>query len=49
MAFLVSLEDNNDPEYRRRMAAKIDDRDEDNWVELDSLHQHVDLSEEVGE
>ncbi len=37
MAYLVALETERDASLRNGLAAKIDDKDPNNWVELDQL------------
>jgi hypothetical protein len=39
IAFLVSLQTAKDEEFRRTLAARIDDRDPGHWVELDELQK----------
>ena len=37
IAFLISMQTKSDPQFRDRLAAKVDDASPDNWVELDDL------------
>jgi len=37
IAFLVSKQTMSNPQFRDRLAAKIDDGTQDNWVELEDL------------
>ena len=37
MAFLVSLQTDKDENFKRTLAAKINDKNPANWVELDEL------------
>jgi len=37
IAFLVALQTANDEPFRKKMAAKIDDRDPSHWLELDDV------------
>lgn len=37
IAFLVSLQTDKDENFKRTLAAKIDDKNPANWVELDEL------------
>ncbi len=39
IAFLVSLQTEDDEEFKTRLARKIDDNDPSHWVELDELEQ----------
>ena len=39
IAFLVSLQTAKDEEFRKKLAAKIDDRDPDHWIELNDLQK----------
>ena len=40
IAFLVSKQTMSNPQFRDRLAAKIDDANPGNWVELDDLKKH---------
>jgi hypothetical protein len=37
IAFLISLRTEQDPDFKNKLAAKIDDKNPANWVELDDL------------
>jgi hypothetical protein len=37
IAFLVALQTENDEQFKKEMAAKIDDRDPSHWLELNDL------------
>ena len=40
IAFLVSMQTESDSQFKDRLAAKIDDVNSDNWVELDDFKKH---------
>lgn len=42
LAFLVALQDEQDPSYREMLATKIDDRNPANWVSLSELDRRLD-------
>ena len=37
IAFLIALQTDQDEDFKRTLAAKIDDKNPANWVELDEL------------
>jgi len=37
VAYIVSIQVNQDGTFKQRMAQKIDDTNPDNWIELDDL------------
>ncbi len=39
IAFLVSLQTESDEEFQKTLAAKIDDKNPANWMELDELQK----------
>jgi hypothetical protein len=39
IAFLVSLQTQSDEAFQKKLAAKIDDKNPANWVELDDLQK----------
>lgn len=39
IAFLVALQTAQDEEFRKKLAAKIDDRDPANWVDLEDARK----------
>jgi len=39
IAFLVALQTGNDEQFKRSMAAKIDDRDPAHWLELNEARK----------
>ena len=39
IAFLVSLQTAQDQEFKEKLAAKIDDQDPTNWVDLDRVRE----------
>ena len=39
IAFLVSLQTESDEDFQKTLAAKIDDKNPANWVELDELQK----------
>ena len=39
IAFLVSLQTAKDEDFKKKLAAKIDDRDSANWVDLKDLQK----------
>lgn len=41
MAYLVVLEDNEDPDYRRRLARKIDDDSPDRWLPIEEVERRL--------
>jgi cytochrome oxidase Cu insertion factor (SCO1/SenC/PrrC family) len=45
MAYLITLDDQDNTTYRRRLADKIDSRDPAQWVDLDDLPPRLGLAE----
>ncbi len=43
IAFLLALEEQNDEEYRKELARRIDDKDPNHWVSLDELDRRLGL------
>jgi hypothetical protein len=41
MAFLVSLQDDADGDYRAKLARKIDDHDPSHWADLDEFDRRL--------
>jgi len=39
IAYLVSLQTDSDEDFKKSLTKKIDDRDPNNWVELDDLRK----------
>ena len=39
IAFLVALQTENDEQFKKQMAAKIDDRDPAHWLELSDVRK----------
>ena len=45
IAFLVSINQRENPEYRAKMARKIDDNDPSRWVTLEEFEKRFSLGE----
>jgi hypothetical protein len=43
MAYLISIEDQNDPEYLEKMACKIEDKNPAHWITLEELEKKFSL------
>ena len=39
IAFLVALQTTKNEEFKKKLAAKIDDRDPANWMDVNDLHK----------
>jgi hypothetical protein len=46
IAFLVSINQRENPEYRTKMARKIDDNDPSHWLTLEEFEQKLSLRED---
>jgi hypothetical protein len=46
IAFLVSINQRENPEYRAKMARKIDDNDPSHWLTLEEFDQKLSLRED---
>lgn len=46
IAFLVSINQRESPEYRMKMARKIDDNDPSHWLTLEEFEQKLSLRED---
>jgi hypothetical protein len=45
MAFMVVLEDEANSEYRKMLAARLDDRSPDKWISLQECERRLGFSE----
>jgi hypothetical protein len=45
IAYLVSINQRENPEYRAKMARKIDDNDPFHWVTLEELDQRLSITD----
>ena len=45
VAYLVSLQDQQDSSYRASLASKIDDRNPENWVSIEEMDRRLGLNE----
>jgi hypothetical protein len=46
MAFLISIEDQKNPEYRAEITRKIDDKNPANWMTLEEFDKRLSLRED---
>ena len=46
IAYLVSINQRENPEYRAKMARKIDDKDPSHWLTLEEFDQKLSLRED---
>lgn len=45
-AFLIGLEERQKPDYQSELAAKIEDKDLNNWASLEELDSRIGLNKE---
>ena len=46
MAHIISLQDTDSEEYKKKMGRKIDDKNPDNWLSLEELDKRLGINEQ---